>query len=81
MTGGDARCFPAGGGENSPIIRDRILNHLSYMNITIDEVANHKRGEEIVISNPGPGPKVLVIPTNEELSIARQTFAIITGKN
>ena len=81
MNGVDAICFTAGVGENSPIIRDRILNHLSYMNITIDEVANHKLGEEIVISNPGPGPKVLVIPTNEELSIARQTFAIITGKN
>lgn len=81
MNGVDAICFTAGVGENGPIIRDRILNHLSYMNITIDEVANHKRGEEIVISNPGPGPKVLVIPTNEELSIARQTFAIITGKN
>lgn len=81
MNGVDAICFTAGVGENSPIIRDRILNHLSYMNIIIDEVANHKRGEEIVISNPGPGPKVLVIPTNEELSIARQTFAIITGKN
>lgn len=51
------------------------------MNITIDEVANHKRGEEIVISNPGPGPKVLVIPTNEELSIARQTYAIVAGEN
>ena len=81
MDGVDATSHAEGEEENSPIIRDRILNHLSYMNITIDEVANHKRGEEIVISNPGPGPKVLVIPTNEELSIARQTFAIITGKN
>ena len=81
MNGVDAICFTAGVGENSPIIRDRILQHLTYMNITIDEVANHKRGEEIVISNPGPGPKVLVIPTNEELSIARQTYAIVAGEN
>ncbi len=77
MSGVDAICFTAGVGENSPIIRDRILKHLAYMNITIDEVANHKRGEEIVITTPGPGPKVLVIPTNEELSIARQTYAIV----
>ena len=77
MSGVDAICFTAGVGENSPIIRDRILKHLVYMNITIDEVANHKRGEEIVITTPGPGPKVLVIPTNEELSIARQTYAIV----
>lgn len=81
MNGVDAICFTAGVGENSPIIRDRILQHLMYMNITIDEVANHKRGEEVVISNPGPGPKVLVIPTNEELSIARQTYAIVKGDN
>ena len=77
MSGVDAICFTAGVGENSPVIRDRILKHLAYMNITIDEVANHKRGEEIVITTPGPGPKVLVIPTNEELSIARQTYAIV----
>ena len=77
MSGVDAICFTAGVGENSPIIRDRILKHLAYMNITIDEVANHKRGEEIVITTPGPGPKVLVIPTNEELSIARQTYVIV----
>ena len=81
MNGVDAICFTAGVGENSPIIRDRILQHLTYMNITIHEVANHKRGEEIVISNPGPGPKVLVIPTNEGLSIARQTYAIVAGEN
>ncbi len=81
MNGVDAICFTAGVGENSPIIRDRILQHLMYMNITIDEVANHKQGEEVVISNPGPGPKVLVIPTNEELSIARQTYAIVKGDN
>ena len=77
MSGVDAICFTAGVGENSPIIRDRILKHLTYMNITIDEVANHKRGEEIVISTPGAGPRVLVIPTNEELFIARKTCAIM----
>ena len=80
MNGVDAICFTAGVGENSPIIRDRILHHLAYMHIVIDEVENHKRGEEVVISMPGPGPKVLVIPTNEELSIARQTFALVAGE-
>ena len=77
MSGVDAICFTAGVGENSPVIRDRILKHLAYMNITIDETENHRRGEEVVISAPGPRPKVLVIPTNEELSIARQTYAIV----
>ena len=74
---GSGEHLTAGVGENSPVIRDRILKHLAYMNITIDETENHRRGEEVVISAPGPGPKVLVIPTNEELSIARQTYAIV----
>ena len=52
MNGVDAICFTAGVGENSPIIRDRILNHLSYMNITIDEVANHKRGDCLLYTSP-----------------------------
>ena len=81
MAGVDAICFTAGVGENSPIIRDRILNHLAYLGISINEEANHKRGEEIIISNPGEGPKVLVIPTNEELLIARQTYSIVAGEN
>lgn len=77
MDGVDAICFTAGLGENSPIIRDMVCGSLSFLGITLDEEANHKRGEEIVISRPGSGTKVLVIPTNEELAIARETAEIL----
>lgn len=76
MNGVDAICFTAGVGENSPILRTMICESLSFLGIEIDEEANHKRGDEIVISKPGEGTKVLVIPTNEELAIARETYAL-----
>ena len=77
MDGVDAICFTAGVGENSPILRTMICESLSFLGIEIDEEANHKRGEEIVISKPSNGTKVLVIPTNEELAIARETKALV----
>lgn len=78
MNGVDAICFTAGVGENSASVRDMICNeYLGYLGITLDEDANHKRGEEIVITTPESKTKVLVIPTNEELAIARQTYALV----
>lgn len=77
MDGVDAICFTAGLGENSPIIRSMICDSLGFLGIALDEEANNKRGEEIIISRPGEGTKVLVIPTNEELAIARETFALV----
>ena len=71
MDGVDAICFTAGLGENSPIIRDMVCSSLSFLGISLDEEANH------VISRPGNGTKVLVIPTNEELAIARETAEIL----
>lgn len=78
MNGVDAICFTAGVGENSPILRDMICNnYLSYLGIELNEEANHKRGMDIEISTPESKTKVFVIPTNEELAIARQTYALI----
>jgi len=77
MNGVDAICFTAGIGENSPFIRTMIASYLGYLGITLDEEANAKRGEEIVISTPESATKVLVIPTNEELAIARETAALV----
>ena len=54
-----------------------ISSYLGYLGITLDEDANAKRGEEIVISTPESATKVLVIPTNEELAIARETAALV----
>ena len=77
MNGVDAICFTAGIGENAAIVRTKICEYLGYLGITIDEEKNHIRGEEIVISNSDSPVKVLVIPTNEELAIARETVSLL----
>lgn len=78
MDGADAIVFTAGVGENSPIIRSMICeNYLSFTGIKLDDAANHKRGEDLIISTNENGPKVMVIPTNEELMIARETYALV----
>ena len=78
MNGVDVICFTAGVGEYSVNVRNAICsNYLGYLGITIDQEANKKRGEEIAISTPDSRTKVLVIPTNEELAIARQTYALV----
>ena len=77
MNGVDAITFTAGIGENAANVRSKVCEYLGYLGITIDEEANGKRGEEIVISTPDSKVKVLVIPTNEELAIARETVALI----
>lgn len=79
MGGVDAVCFTAGVGENSPLVRSMICENLAWLGIRLDEEANHRRGEEIIISRPGEGAKALVIPTNEELAIARETCMILEG--
>ena len=77
MNGVDAICFTAGIGENAAIVRTKICEYLGYLGITIDEEKNHIRGEEVVISSDDSKVKVLIIPTNEELAIARETVALV----
>ncbi len=77
MNGVDAICFTAGLGENGPFVRNMICGYLGYLGISLDEEANCKRGEDVVISTAGSQTKVLVIPTNEELAIARETAALV----
>ncbi len=77
MNGVDVICFTAGIGENSPFIRTMVCSYLGYLGIELDEEANVKRGEEVEITIPGSGTKVLVVPTNEELAIARETVALL----
>ena len=74
MNGVDNIVFTAGIGE---LVRTKVCSYLGYLGITIDEEANGKRGEEIVISTPDSKVKVLVVPTNEELAIARETVALV----
>ncbi len=77
MNGVDAICFTAGIGENNAFIRTTVCESLSYLGISLDEEANAKRGEEVIISAPESRVKVLVVPTNEELAIARETVALL----
>ncbi|WP_147570396.1 acetate kinase, partial [[Clostridium] hylemonae] len=71
MNGVDVIAFTAGVGENSGPVRADVLGYLGYLGIEVDEEANNTRGEEITISTPDSKVKVMVIPTNEELAIAR----------
>ena len=73
LNGVEMIVFTAGIGENSPASRQQILNGLEYLGISIDEQANDTRGKEIVITKTDSKVKVMVIPTNEELMIARET--------
>lgn len=77
MNGVDDIVFTAGVGENTASVRANICESLGYLGIKLDEEANSKRGEEIIISTPESPVKVLVIPTNEELAIARETLELV----
>ncbi len=77
MNGVDVICFTAGVGENGPIVRTMVCEYLGYLGIKLDEEANQKRGKDIEITVPGCATKVLVIPTNEELAIARETVRLV----
>ncbi|MCH5253648.1 MAG: acetate kinase [Lachnospiraceae bacterium] len=79
MNGVDAICFTAGLGENNAFMRSLICSRLGYLGVTLDEELNAKRGEDLVITTADSKVKVLMIPTNEELAIARETYAKICG--
>lgn len=77
MNGVDVICFTAGVGENAALVRSMVCEYLGYLGVTIDPAANGKRGEDIAISTPDSKTTVMVIPTNEELAIARETVRLV----
>lgn len=77
MNGVDVVVFTAGLGENSISMRERICSGLDYLGLELDPEANNVRGKEAIISKPGCKVKAVVIPTNEELMIARETVKIV----
>ena len=78
MNGVDAIAFTAGIGENVALVRRKVCEYLGYLGVSIDEERNEKTfGEETVLSTDPSGVKVCVIPTNEELAIARETVALL----
>lgn len=78
LNGLDAIVFTAGIGENDTIVRSLVCKNMEYFGIELDEEKNKVRSKEIrQINKGGAKTKILVIPTNEELEIARQSFALI----
>ncbi|MFT8317321.1 MAG: acetate kinase [Sporolactobacillus sp.] len=76
MSGVDAIIFTAGIGEHSSMIRRRVLQGLEFMGVYCSETLNRINGEETMISEPDSPVKALVIPTNEEVMIARDTVRL-----
>ena len=78
MNGVDAITFTAGVGENAAWLRPMICQYLGYLGVKLDEAASEKAvGEEMIISTADSKVKLCVVPTNEELAIARETLALI----
>ena len=81
MNGLDAIVFTAGMGENNPEMRERVCSNMDYFGIKLDKAVNskaHHQSKNVELSTPDSKVKVYVIPTNEELMIARDTKAIIS---
>lgn len=76
----DVLVFTAGIGENSPYIRERICEGLECLNIVIDKELNDIRGEEAIVNKTLGSPAILIIPTNEELMIARDTLKLVNDR-
>ncbi len=79
MQGVDVITFTAGVGENQIRVRKGILNYLSYLGIKVDDERNKVRGEECLITTDDSSIPVWVVPTNEELVIAKETMRIVTN--
>ncbi len=77
MNGVDAVVFTAGVGENGIDMREMIASNMEFLGMKLDKEANKVRGKERVISTEDSAVKILLIPTNEELMIARDTLALV----
>ena len=79
MGGLDVLVFTAGIGENNGDVRKRIVEDLEFLGVEIDYEKNNARGIEIDISKPNAKVRTLIIPTNEELAIARETVSLLNN--
>ena len=80
MNGVDVIVFTAGIGENGPELREAVMSEFEWLGVKIDKEANNCRGKEVVISTPDSKVTVCVIPTNEEIMIARDTKELVEAK-
>ena len=79
MCGVDAIVFTAGAGENNGAVRERVCKYLGFLGTSFDKEKNKLRGEEFFLSKPGDKVQLMVVPTDEELSIARQTVEVLSS--
>ena len=77
MKGVDVIAFTAGVGENNCEMRAMIAEYLTFLGTSIDSKKNELRGEEVILSKPGDKVITMVVPTNEELAIARETVRLV----
>jgi len=77
MNGVDVICFTAGAGENNSEVRALIAEYIEYLGTNIDPEKNKVRGEEIILSDEGSKVVTMVVPTDEELAIARETVRLV----
>ena len=77
MNGVDAIVFTAGIGENNAEVRERIGEYIGFLGANINKEKNKVRGEEVILSDEGAKVTVMLIPTNEELAIARETVRLV----
>lgn len=76
MGGLDAIIFTAGVGENSEIVREQVVSGLEFMGVYFDKSMNKVRGEEVFLNHPYSPVKIIIIPTDEELMIARDVVRL-----
>ena len=79
MQGVDAIVMTAGAGENNSTVREKICKYLGWLGTSFDPEMNKIRGEEFFLSKPEDKVQLMVVPTNEELAIARQTVGVVRG--
>ncbi len=79
MNGVDVIAFTAGAGENNTQVRKLIGQYIGFLGTNIDEEKNKLRGKEVILSDEGARVVTMVVPTNEELAIARETVRLIKG--
>ena len=77
MQGVDIIAMTAGIGENNYRVRRGVCDYLSYLGVTVDDEKLKVRGEDLIVSNPDSKVTVMIVPTNEELAIARQTVELL----
>ena len=77
MNGVDVICFTAGAGENNAEVRSLIGQYIGYLGTNIDSEKNKVRGEEIILSDEGSKVVTMVVPTDEEMAIARETVRLV----